>query len=182
MPSCSFGDSMVMLGSMSDQNVGRLLKQPDEIGGAETQTCYLLVDDVDGHYERAKKAGAQFVSVITHNESGSSLFWLPGSRGTHLVLWRACTQAAGKRSVDRRAGESWQELCLPRLLLALVHGAMRAISTFANDRRSQSGKPRARKSRQLGSALCANRQPGRWMSSRASWHGFAVHAMKLMTR
>jgi PhnB protein len=42
----------VMLG-----NPGGDYKNPNELGG-RTQTTYIYVDDVDGHYERAKAAGA----------------------------------------------------------------------------------------------------------------------------
>lgn len=80
----SFGDSMVMLGSMHDQNVGRLFKQPDEIGGAETQTCYLLIDDVEAQYDRAKLAGAEFVSVISHDDSEALSF---GCRDIEGHIW-----------------------------------------------------------------------------------------------
>ena len=80
----SFGDSMIMLGSMHDENVGKLLKQPDEIGGAETQTCYLLVDNVKDLYERVKAAGADFVSVIAHDENGALSF---GCRDLEGHIW-----------------------------------------------------------------------------------------------
>ncbi len=39
----SFGAGMVMLGSVVESEFGRLMKQPDEIGGAETQTAYVIV-------------------------------------------------------------------------------------------------------------------------------------------
>ena len=113
----SFGDSMLMLGSMSDQNVGRLLKQPDEIGGAETQTCYLLVDDVDGHYERAKKAGAQFVSVITHNESGARSF---GCRDLEGHIWFFGEHAP--RPPEKKRGSSGRLVLVGAVLAALVVG------------------------------------------------------------
>ena len=54
----SFGNGMIMLGSVSDNAYGRLLKQPDEIGGAQTQTVYAIVTDPDAVYVQAKAAGA----------------------------------------------------------------------------------------------------------------------------
>lgn len=37
---------------------------PDEVGGRETQTCCVLVDDIDAHIERAISAGAEIVSPL----------------------------------------------------------------------------------------------------------------------
>ena len=51
----SFGNGMVMLGSVLkvDNEFGRFIKQPDEIGGMETQNPYLVVLDADAVYRRA---------------------------------------------------------------------------------------------------------------------------------
>jgi hypothetical protein len=40
--------------------------QPDEIGGVETQVCYLCVANAHAHYARAKAAGAAIVLDIEH--------------------------------------------------------------------------------------------------------------------
>ena len=66
----SFGNGMVMLGSVVDSEFGRLMKQPDEIGGAETQTAYVIVEDPDAHYVRAKAAGARIVMEIKDEDYG----------------------------------------------------------------------------------------------------------------
>ncbi len=63
----NFGGGMIMLGSIKDNEFGKLMKQPDEIGGAETQSCYVVVSDCDAHYARAKAAGAQIILDI-HDE------------------------------------------------------------------------------------------------------------------
>src|SRR4026208_2382984 len=52
------GNGMIMLGSVRESEFGELLKQPDEIGGTETQSPYLVVEDADAVYEKAKSAGA----------------------------------------------------------------------------------------------------------------------------
>jgi len=49
---------MIMFGSVVESEFGRLMNQPDEIGGAETQTPYVIVADADVLYTRAKAAGA----------------------------------------------------------------------------------------------------------------------------
>ena len=47
-----------MPGSVRDTEYGVLMKLPDEIGGAETQAPYLIVEDADVIYTRAKAAAA----------------------------------------------------------------------------------------------------------------------------
>jgi uncharacterized glyoxalase superfamily protein PhnB len=55
------GGSIVMIAPIEDTAFGRLMVQPDELGGVETQVCYLYVDNVAAHYARAKAAGAVVV-------------------------------------------------------------------------------------------------------------------------
>jgi uncharacterized glyoxalase superfamily protein PhnB len=70
----AFGNGMVMLSSVADTEFGRLLRQPDQIGGAETQSPYLIVDDVDALYVRAKQAGASIVIDIRDEDYGGRGF------------------------------------------------------------------------------------------------------------
>ena len=70
----AFGNGMIMLGSVMDSEFGRLMKQPDEIGGAETQSSYLIVNDADAVYARAKAAGAKVVIDITDRDYGGRGF------------------------------------------------------------------------------------------------------------
>lgn len=69
-----FGNGMIMLGSVVESEFGRLMKQPDEIGGAETQSAYLIVSDADAIYERAKAAGAEIVMEIKDEDYGGRGF------------------------------------------------------------------------------------------------------------
>lgn len=67
----TFGNGMIMLGSVNDNESGRLMKQPGEIGRAETQTSYIVVPDADAHYARAKAAGAEIVlDIVDHGYGG----------------------------------------------------------------------------------------------------------------
>ncbi|HVS89572.1 MAG TPA: VOC family protein [Candidatus Acidoferrum sp.] len=66
----TFGNGMIMLGSGHDNEYGRLIKQPDEIGGAETRSAYVIVPDADAHYARAKAAGAEIVIDIKDESYG----------------------------------------------------------------------------------------------------------------
>ena len=65
---------MIMLGSVVDSEFGRLLKQPDEIGGAETQASYLVVSDADAVYKQAKAMGAKIVIEIKDEDYGGRGF------------------------------------------------------------------------------------------------------------
>jgi hypothetical protein len=53
-----------MVGPAKGSAFDQLMKQPDQIGGAETQICYLFVDDADAHRDRAKAAGAEILLDI----------------------------------------------------------------------------------------------------------------------
>ncbi|MES2741451.1 MAG: VOC family protein [Pseudomonadota bacterium] len=70
----SFGNGMIMLGSVTDSEYNRLMKQPDEMGGASTQSCYLVVSDADAVYQRAKAAGAPIMLDIKDEQYGGRGF------------------------------------------------------------------------------------------------------------
>ena len=59
-----FGDGMVMLAPIEEFAFDRFMTQPTDTGGAETQICYLYVEDASSHYARAKAAGAEIVLDI----------------------------------------------------------------------------------------------------------------------
>jgi uncharacterized glyoxalase superfamily protein PhnB len=66
----TFGNGMIMLGSVNEGEFGRLMKQPDQIGGCVTQSAYVVTMDPDAHYARAKAAGAEIVMEIRDNDYG----------------------------------------------------------------------------------------------------------------
>jgi len=70
----SFGDGMIMLGSVRDNEWGRFIKQPDEMGGTATQSIYLVVRDADVICERAKNAGAEILIPVRDEEYGGRSF------------------------------------------------------------------------------------------------------------
>lgn len=63
------GKAMVMLGSVVPDPSQKLYgwKTPKEAGGV-TCSLYCVVDDLDAHYERAKAAGADIITVPRANE------------------------------------------------------------------------------------------------------------------
>jgi uncharacterized glyoxalase superfamily protein PhnB len=60
----AIGASMIMLGPTEGSAFDGLMKQPDQLGGVETQICYLYVADTDAHRQRAIAAGAEIVLDI----------------------------------------------------------------------------------------------------------------------
>ncbi len=76
MRSSGFGNGMIMLGSVLEVETefGRLIKQPDEIGGFETQSAYVVVSDADAIYARAEAAGAEIVIEIRDEDYGGRDF------------------------------------------------------------------------------------------------------------
>lgn len=70
----SFGNGMIMVGSVGDSEFGKLMAQPEDIGGSETQCSYLIVSDADAVYARAKAAGARMVLDIKDEDYGGRGF------------------------------------------------------------------------------------------------------------
>jgi uncharacterized glyoxalase superfamily protein PhnB len=66
----AFGDGLVMLGAVEDKGAGRLMAQPEETGGQETQLCSLFVEDARAHCARARAAGARIVLDVDDAASG----------------------------------------------------------------------------------------------------------------
>jgi uncharacterized glyoxalase superfamily protein PhnB len=72
----TFGNGMIILGSVREDSAGwgECIAQPDEIGGRETQSPYLVVADADEIYRRAKLAGATIVIDIADADYGGRGF------------------------------------------------------------------------------------------------------------
>jgi len=72
----SFGNGMIMLASVpkTETAFGRLMKQPDEVDGAQTQTTYVVVSDVDAVYANAKAGGARIATEIKDEDYGGRDF------------------------------------------------------------------------------------------------------------
>ena len=71
-----FGKGMIMLASVAkpETEFGRLMKQPDEMAGAQTQTSYVVVSDVDALYAAAKAGGAKIAMEIRNEDYGGRGF------------------------------------------------------------------------------------------------------------
>ncbi|MBO0766350.1 MAG: VOC family protein, partial [Hyphomicrobiaceae bacterium] len=66
----TFGRALIMLAPVGDSPIERFMKQPEEIGGAETQSCYFVIPDADAHHARAKAAGAEVILPVDDDEFG----------------------------------------------------------------------------------------------------------------
>jgi uncharacterized glyoxalase superfamily protein PhnB len=71
----TFGDGMVMLGSVTEGTPhSDLIRQPADIGNAETQAPCLIVSDCDAVYAMARAAGAEMVMDIADMGYGGRAF------------------------------------------------------------------------------------------------------------
>jgi len=71
----TFGNGMIMIGGVDNSTAsGKLFKQPDEIGGAETQSSCLVASDIDAMYASAKRAGAKMLMDLEEKPFGGKSF------------------------------------------------------------------------------------------------------------
>ncbi|HEY6642005.1 VOC family protein [Povalibacter sp.] len=70
----TFGNGMIMLGSVKDSEFGRLLRQPDETAGRVTQSICVVTTDPDEIHRRAVAAGAKILIGLRDEHYGSRGF------------------------------------------------------------------------------------------------------------
>lgn len=72
----TFGKGMVMLGTVahSGTEYGDLIVPPDEIGGRQTQSTYIVVGDPDALYAQVQQAGVRIVMEIRDEDDGGRGF------------------------------------------------------------------------------------------------------------
>jgi len=70
MVQLTYGNHLVMMLPVGGSELDNVMRQPDEIGGAGTQSCYLVVDEVEQHHNRATAAGADIVSALKAFDKG----------------------------------------------------------------------------------------------------------------
>ncbi len=69
------GGGMLMLGSGDNGSAyGKRIRQPDEIGGFETQSAYVVAPDADAVHARAKAEGWPIVIAIKDEDYGGRGF------------------------------------------------------------------------------------------------------------
>lgn len=85
--------SLLMMGAVRDTDLDKLMRQPDEVGGVETQSCYIVVDDADAHYAKAQNAGAEIVLEIKSDGLGRRGY---SCRDPEGHIWNFGTYSPGK--------------------------------------------------------------------------------------
>jgi uncharacterized glyoxalase superfamily protein PhnB len=70
----TFGNGMIMLGSVRESEFDKYQKVPKAVGGIGTQSPYIVVSDVDGHHARAVAAGAKVVLQPADQDYGGRLY------------------------------------------------------------------------------------------------------------
>ena len=66
----SFGNAMIMIGSERDNEYDKLVKTPKDLDGFNTQTAYIIVEEIDEHYQRAIDTGAEIILDIKDEDYG----------------------------------------------------------------------------------------------------------------
>jgi uncharacterized glyoxalase superfamily protein PhnB len=120
----TFGPTMIMVGPVRDSAFDRFLKQPDEIGGAETQVCYFRIADAHAHCARARAAGAQIVFDIEDRGNGGRSY---SCRDIEGRLWNFGTYDPWQRQAmvardarpQPRISRRWKQAGCSVLLVAL---------------------------------------------------------------
>jgi uncharacterized glyoxalase superfamily protein PhnB len=77
----TLGGGMIMLGSGKDDEYGRGFRSPEELGGVETRSVYLVVADADAAYARAVAAGAVITRPLQDTPYGSREFGVKDPEG-----------------------------------------------------------------------------------------------------
>jgi uncharacterized glyoxalase superfamily protein PhnB len=72
---------MIMLGSVKDDEYGSRFKSPDEVGGFETRSAYIVVADADATHARAVAAGATIIRPLQDTPYGSREFAVKDPEG-----------------------------------------------------------------------------------------------------
>lgn len=77
----TLGGGMIMLGSQKDDEYGRGFRSPAELGGVETRSVYIVVEDADAVFARATAAGAAVVRPLQDMGYGSREFTVKDPEG-----------------------------------------------------------------------------------------------------
>jgi uncharacterized glyoxalase superfamily protein PhnB len=72
---------MIMLGSYKEDAYGRGFKSPQDVGGVETRSAYVIVADADAVYGKAKAAGGTIIREIQNTDYGSREFTVKDLEG-----------------------------------------------------------------------------------------------------
>jgi uncharacterized glyoxalase superfamily protein PhnB len=78
----TYGEGMIMVGGggHGEEEWQAVMKSPKDVGGANTQSVCMFVDDVDAHCAQAKSCGARIVRGPSTSDYGDD-YWSDRSYG-----------------------------------------------------------------------------------------------------
>jgi len=131
----TFGESMIIVGAVQNSPFEKLVVHPDQIGGVETQTCYLIVPNVEAHYAKVKAKNAEIIFEVEVEDCGGQGYACRDPEG-HLWMFGTYDprpdQSLGARGnreqLRSRKGKSLLPLVLSVLLLASTATALWSYS------------------------------------------------------
>jgi uncharacterized glyoxalase superfamily protein PhnB len=136
----AFGESVIMVVPARDTPFEKVVVHPDQIGGVETQACYLVVADVEGHYAKASVKGAKIIFDIRVENHGGRAYacrdpeghmWIFGTYDPRGSLARRPSDGSNRRRPSRLAA------LVPLLLSTLVFASVAAaVWSFSEMRRT----------------------------------------------
>jgi len=69
-----YGDGLIMVSEADRRNKYPYRRTPTELGGGNTQNLMMYVDDVEAHFQHAKRAGATVVTEPETHDYGAE-YW-----------------------------------------------------------------------------------------------------------
>jgi len=108
----TYGTSMLMLGAVRDTDLDNLMRQPDEVGGIETQSCYVVIEDADAHHARAVAAGAEVLLGLKSDGLGRRGYSCRDPQGH---IWSFGTYNPSKASQPKVEPDEVKVKPLPRV-------------------------------------------------------------------
>lgn len=129
--SLRLGDCLVLLCPAANSVLDHLMVQPGEVGGANTQMCYVTVQDLDAHSQRARAAGAT-IELAPEDDGAGGRFYMCRDPEGHL--WSIGTQTHGQESAATKSSErsNTARLLVPVATVLLVLAGWLVYDT--NDR------------------------------------------------
>ena len=154
----AFGESIIIVVPVGDSAFEKLVVHPDQIGGVETQTCYLIVADVEAHYARAKANGAEIIFGVRVENYGGRGYASRDPEGHIWIFgtydpWKRRPLVAGSLRPQRTLAQRASVLASVLLSALVVASAGAAVWTYSEMR--QPTRERDRNGEMVGAPLPA---------------------------
>ena len=80
----TFGNGMIMVGSLRDDEFIEHQKPPSSLEGYNSQSPYIIVEDIDKHYNCAVESGAEVIVSLKEQDYGGKYYSCKDPEG---FLW-----------------------------------------------------------------------------------------------